>query len=223
MAENKKSFLLYADQVGLFEKLPDETAGKLIKLIFDYVNDKDPDVTDVLLQVAFEPIRLQLKRDLKKWEVKREHRVDAGRLGGLRSGEARRSKPKQTEANEAVTVNDTVTVNVNDTVSEREDPPRDYWAKEEMKKLPLSDCFKYAALDESWLSKNKANALELESFNEILEQRGETHKTVLDYKSHFAALKRKHPHLFKQEVKVKTMKEIEAELERMKDIKIGDL
>jgi len=40
--QGKKSFLLYCDQIGLFDQLPDEQAGKLIKLIFAYVNDKDP-------------------------------------------------------------------------------------------------------------------------------------------------------------------------------------
>ena len=120
--KGKKSFLLYCDQIGLFDQLPDEQAGKLIKLIFSYVNDKNPKVEDLLLKIAFEPIKLQLKRDLEGWNSTREHRSIAGKKGGEASGKARKkkaneasaSKSKQTEANEAVTVTvtDKVTVNV---------------------------------------------------------------------------------------------------------------
>ena len=36
MAENKKSFIAYADWVSVFNMLTDEEAGKLVKLIFSY-------------------------------------------------------------------------------------------------------------------------------------------------------------------------------------------
>lgn len=125
--EGKKSFLLYCDQIGLFEQLPDEQAGKLIKLIFAYVNDQNPDIDDLLLKVAFEPIKLQLKRDLEGWNHIRELRSVAGKKGGEASGKSRKQKQaneasalksKQGEANEAVkvkvndTVNDTNSLNV---------------------------------------------------------------------------------------------------------------
>lgn len=129
MAKDKNSFVLYTDLLETVSKLPDNKAGKLFKIILEYVNDNNPTVEDVLIQVAFEPIKQQLKRDLKKWEKERSNRSDAGKIGGIRSGEARRSKTKQNEAllqnakqteantkqneaNEAVTVN----VSVNDTV-----------------------------------------------------------------------------------------------------------
>lgn len=139
MAENKKSFVLYCDLVSMVEKLPDETAGKLFKIILEYVNDKSPLVDDLLLQIAFEPIKSSLKRDLKEWEETRVFRSESGKLGGIKSGQVRKLKKqneaneasasnlkqtkqvlkttKQNEANEAVsvsvTVNDTVTVNGN--------------------------------------------------------------------------------------------------------------
>lgn len=84
MAENKKSFVLYADQSDLFNHLPDEVAGKLIKLIFQYVNDKNPETDDLLLKIAFEPIKRQLKRDLKEWEEELKKRSDSGILGNLK-------------------------------------------------------------------------------------------------------------------------------------------
>lgn len=126
MAQHKKSFILYADLITTVENLPDNKAGKLFKTILQYVNDRNPDVDDLLLKIAFEPIKQQLKRDLQQWESERAKRSDAGRTGGKKSGEARRSKTKQNEAkqssaskneaNEADNV--TVTVTVNDTVTD---------------------------------------------------------------------------------------------------------
>jgi hypothetical protein len=81
MAENKKSFVLYCDLIHTIDKLPDEVAGKLFKLILEYVNDKNPEVEDVLLSVAFEPIKRQLKRDLKDWERQKQKRSEAGKKG----------------------------------------------------------------------------------------------------------------------------------------------
>lgn len=68
MAENKKGFMLYADQKEIFSELPDEIAGQLIKLVFSYVNDENPKEDDLLLKIAFTPIKHQLKRDLKKYQ-----------------------------------------------------------------------------------------------------------------------------------------------------------
>jgi hypothetical protein len=42
MAENKKGFVLYADQKSIIDMLPNEKAGELIKHIFAYVNDENP-------------------------------------------------------------------------------------------------------------------------------------------------------------------------------------
>ncbi len=118
--------MLYCDLLATVEKLPDDKAGQLFKHVLAYVNDRNPETDDILLQIAFEPIKQQLKRDLLKWEDKREVRAETGRIGGIKSGEARRSKmkqneanasnSKQNEANEAVSVNANVSVNVNDTV-----------------------------------------------------------------------------------------------------------
>jgi len=120
MAENKKSFVLYCDLLHTVEKLPDEVAGKLFKLILEYVNDKNPDTDDVLLSVAFEPIKRQLKRDLKDWEEIKKKRAEAGRKGGKATQskfKQNQAKLKQSQANQAVTVTVTDTVNVNDTVN----------------------------------------------------------------------------------------------------------
>ena len=81
MAENKKGFILYADQKELFTQLTDELAGKLIKHIFRYVNDEDPITDDVIINIAFTPIKQHLKRDLDKFNETKERRSKAGKIG----------------------------------------------------------------------------------------------------------------------------------------------
>ena len=90
MAKEKKSFLLYADQNSVFQNLPDDIAGRLIKHILAYVNDEQPVTEELIIKIAFEPIRMQLKRDLQKYESIRERnslnakmRWDAVALSGI--------------------------------------------------------------------------------------------------------------------------------------------
>lgn len=101
MAQGKKSVLIYVEWMSIFEELDDAEAGKLIKHLFRYVNDLNPEPPDRLTKLVFEPIKLALKRDLQKWEIKSESRSESGRLGGLKSGETRRLKALKNEANEA--------------------------------------------------------------------------------------------------------------------------
>jgi hypothetical protein len=116
--QGKKSFVLYADQREVFEELSNEDAGKLIKHIYAYVNDENPETEDKLIRLAFLPIKTQLKRDLKLWEDKKQVRSEAGKKGGLAKASnatnhlAKPSNAKQTLANLAVNVN--VNDNVND-------------------------------------------------------------------------------------------------------------
>jgi len=112
MAEDKKSFVLYSDCFGLIKQLPDDVAGRLLKHIYAYVNDENPISDELLLNVAFEPIKMQLKRDLQKWETQIEQRRNAG----IKSAEVR--KRNATSVNErSIPSTDNVTVSVNDTVT----------------------------------------------------------------------------------------------------------
>lgn len=99
MAENKKSFLLYCDLIHTVSKMPDDKAGQLLKHVLEYVNDLNPQTNDLIIQLTFEPIKQQLKRDLLKYKAISEERSEIGKLGGIKSGEARRTKMKQNEAN----------------------------------------------------------------------------------------------------------------------------
>lgn len=126
--EGKKSFVLYSDLMDIVQDLNDEQAGKLIKLIVDYVNDRNPSTDDQIIKIAFTPIKNQLKRDLQKWQSIKEKRSEAGKLGGRpkKQTEAKKANgffEKQTEAKKAVSVN--VNDNVNNNRSFRADANKD--------------------------------------------------------------------------------------------------
>lgn len=72
MAKEKNSFLLYCDIIHTVEKLDDVQAGKLFKHLLKYVNDQNPTPENALIEIAFEPIKQSLKRDLIKYETIRE-------------------------------------------------------------------------------------------------------------------------------------------------------
>jgi hypothetical protein len=113
MAKDKKSFLLYADQQSVFKQLPDEIAGQLIKHIFSYVNDENPITDNLIINIAFEPIKLQLKRDLHKYESIRERNSANARMRW--DAVASSGIPKNTKNAD----NDTDTDNVNDNVKSK--------------------------------------------------------------------------------------------------------
>jgi len=132
MAKDKKSFVAYSDWQDTFNALPDDKAGQLIKHLFAYVNDENPVTDDILINAVFANIKQQLKRDLKKWESISKQRVEYGRIGGLKSAQAKASKSKHKLPNASKpkqNQHDTVTVNVNDTVNEEEDLVKKCWDK----------------------------------------------------------------------------------------------
>lgn len=184
MAEGKKSFVLYADLLSTVDKMPDDKAGELLKHILKYVNDLNPETDDLLVQIAFEPIKNQLKRDLKKWEDLKVKRSEAGK----RSAEARAKRAEQKETNSTSvksveqsstnsTVNDTVnvTVNVNDTVN---DNTKYYYEKDNLKlteeekekicqKYDILILDEYISRVENWKNKHKVKSLYLTVLNWI--------------------------------------------------------
>lgn len=120
MAKDKKSFVAYADWNKTFEKLSDEEAGRLAKMMFSFVSDENPEAPDRITELLFEPIKGQLERDLEKYKEVRQKRAESGRNGGIKSGETR-SKTEQNEANASnMKQNEAVTdtVNVNDNVTD---------------------------------------------------------------------------------------------------------
>lgn len=91
MADQKKSFILYADLINVVKKVVEKDrasgtnyAGELFLKILEYVNDQNPVVDDFALEIMFEPIKLQLKRDLKKWDDSLLKQSNNGILGNLK-------------------------------------------------------------------------------------------------------------------------------------------
>ena len=126
MSENKKSFILYCDLLHTVNKLPNDKAGELFKHILEYVNGLDPESDDLITQISFEPIKQSLKRDLEKWQTIKQKRSDAGKQGGrpkkqIEAKKANALFEKQSKAKKAVSVNvsDSVNVNVNDNVIDK--------------------------------------------------------------------------------------------------------
>ena len=118
MADNKKSFIAYSDWYGMFNALPNEVAGELIKHIFAYVNDENPKSDNFIINALFEQVKSTLKRDLVKWEEQREQRSIAGKNSAksrLTKSNERSNPLNETERKSTVSVS----VNVNDNVSDK--------------------------------------------------------------------------------------------------------
>lgn len=178
MAENKTSFVLYSDSKSIIDLLTNEQAGLLLKTLFAYVNDENPKI-DNSIALVFEMIKLQLKRDLKKWEKTKEGRSLAGkasaeakRLAKLNEQNSTNSTNvdfvQQTSTNS--TVSDSVSVNVNDSL------------------------YKELLISESWIEINAKNnrttpdkvKAYLNKFNNNLIAQGEKKNNKREYMSHFA-------------------------------------
>lgn len=186
MAENKKSFILYCDLIHTVDGLDEIEAGRLFTHLLRYVNDRNPEPPDRLTQLLFEPIKQQLKRDLKSWQETLPKRVESGKLGGIASGKARRSKTKQvlqseasasetkqtkqSQANEpvtvTVTVNDTVNVNDNVTVNVKEKkviniPPEVKKLRADCKQIFLDFYLHSKNTEYYWTAKDASNLIPL--------------------------------------------------------------
>lgn len=159
MAENKKSFLFYVDWKEIFNELELDKKGELIDYILKYVSDENPVNLEGVLKMALIPIKAQLKRDLKKWQLF----VDKQSFNGAKGG---RPKTQETQAffkkpKKAVTdtVTDTVTVNVkvNDTVKENIDSRKLKFAST---LEPFKDVYGISMVGEFfeyWTEPNKSN------------------------------------------------------------------
>lgn len=112
MAKEKNGFVLYCDIIHTAEKLTDEQAGKLFKHILRYVNDQNPEC-DFVTEIAFEPIKQTLKRDLVKYENKRAQ----NKANAAKRWNANASERIPNDAKDAVRVRDSVRVrDINNTI-----------------------------------------------------------------------------------------------------------
>ena len=118
MAKDKKSFIAYCDWKETFDALPDEKAGQLVKHLFAYVNDENPQTNDVLINAVFANIKLTLKRDLQKYEgIRKKNTENAQKRWDAKNATA--SDRMRNDAKNADSDNDSDNVNGNDSVNEK--------------------------------------------------------------------------------------------------------
>ncbi len=116
MAENKKSFILYTELIHTVRKLSKQKAGELFMTILSYVNDENPTVIDPMVDLVWEPIKHNLKRDLGRWEKFKEKQAENGKLGGRPPKEKTQTNPNNPglleETQKSLNVNANVNANV---------------------------------------------------------------------------------------------------------------
>jgi hypothetical protein len=155
MAEGKKTFVAYTNWMATFEKLTDEEAGRLIKHLFRYVNDLDPEPPDRMIELVFEQFKQILKVDLDKWESIRERNKINGAKGGRPKKEKEPKKPTGLIGNpkkprKADNDND----NDND-ISIKRESVNDWKKSFEEYKNQVREAFIEAIQDKTWMQKQQ--------------------------------------------------------------------
>ena len=87
-----KSFLMYQDMENVFERLSGEESRALLLGMFRYHRGEEPRFGDRMLEILFEPLRLQMDRDREKYRRTIQARAEAGRKGGKARKKTEQSK-----------------------------------------------------------------------------------------------------------------------------------
>lgn len=87
-----KSFLMYQDMESVFERLSGEESRALLLGMFRYHRGEEPQFGDRMLEILFEPLRLQMDRDREKYRRTIQARAEAGRKGGKARKKTEQSK-----------------------------------------------------------------------------------------------------------------------------------
>lgn len=96
----KDTIILHLDWKAFLDVLPDEELGQWTRAILQYMETGQPPTSmSKAVEVAFYASFERIGRDVERYEAKCALRREAGRKGGLRSGEVRRLHCD--EANEA--------------------------------------------------------------------------------------------------------------------------
>jgi hypothetical protein len=124
-AMSRKSFVLYTEWENTFNRLSNELAGELIKVIFDYVRTGEiPQIDNAVVDGVFSAFQPSIDRNISKYDAAIEQRKEAGK----RSAEKRKrdattvdeSKRDATTVESRLrtsTVSDSVSDSVSDTLS----------------------------------------------------------------------------------------------------------
>jgi len=133
MAKDKTSFILYSDLIGVVKKLVlkdreecTNYAGELFLHILEYVNDNNPIPINFIVDMAFEPIKITLKRDLVKYETYISKQKENGSKGGRPKKETQKTQPFLKYPKKADSVSDSVTVSDNEILLKKEPKYNNY-------------------------------------------------------------------------------------------------
>ena len=101
MSKDRRTFVFNIGWADDMEDLDNEARLKFFDAIIAYAkSEKMPDNMNNMEMVIFKSIKRDIDMNNEKFESTKQKRAEAGRKGGVRSGEER-SKRKQNEANEA--------------------------------------------------------------------------------------------------------------------------
>jgi hypothetical protein len=176
----KKSFLMYADGYDTLKYLSDEQLGKLTRMMFEYfLTGKCCEPSDPMFFI-FNPIKMQMDRDVDKYSKVLEVRREAGKKGG----EAKASKSYQMLPNAKVSLakvadKDTVTVTVKDTDTETEK------VKDINDSIESIPTFNFENLDPSYIFKKQNEIDKIKIFNDP-----EVNIAFNDYLKHRISIKK---------------------------------
>ena len=107
--ENQKiSILLYLDWLDSLELLRPAERGVIFTNLLRQAAQLPLEKMNRGTQVLFSAMMRQVSRDLEKWQEVKRARAEAGRKGGVASGESRRRQKEANEAKEAVDVPEAV-------------------------------------------------------------------------------------------------------------------
>lgn len=87
--------LFFKDLYRTLQAIPDADAGILMRALFAVANGEAPDLSGSVIAAGIFPIAAD---QMKRLEEYRQTKANAGRAGGISSGQTR-SKTKQNEAN----------------------------------------------------------------------------------------------------------------------------
>ena len=119
MAKDKKSVLLYCAIIHTVEQLDDVDAGLLFKHYLRYINDQNPEPPNKLVQIVFEPIKQNLKRDLIKWVTKSAKNSESANKRWSERNKENANACERIERNAKDADKDIVIVKVKDTVIDK--------------------------------------------------------------------------------------------------------
>ena len=166
MAENKKSFIIYTSWKIWLDGLSNEQKGIWLNWMMDYCNDTYPEYPkDQAVKIACMMAQDQLKRDLKKYEERKE-RMAAARNQNPNNNKEIENNSKQTNNRQIFdnnqldisSVNDNVNVNDN-VLSKDNNKENNTTNNSSVKEKPTTSRFYPPTLDEIKAYCNERNNL----------------------------------------------------------------